>query len=163
MAIGINTLNNLLKSQPSNLPVTLCNENHQFRSVHKVSCTTRLACIPCSLGRRGCILCPALFEDDSSADAPFLLSLPFLLHCQAILQLDESRGLTLISHKFGFNLACHLGPTGALRIPIQQSSGSMVNFLEKQVSQSRDEYELRMSPSPAKLWLSIKGKPCGNR
>ena len=26
MAIGINTLNNLLKSQPSNLPVTLCNE-----------------------------------------------------------------------------------------------------------------------------------------
>ena len=102
MAIGLNTLIQLQKTQPSRLPVSFCNETHQFRSVHKVSCTSRLACIPCSLGPRGCILRPALFEDEHSSDAPFLLSLPFLLHCQATLHLDESRGLTLISSKFGF-------------------------------------------------------------
>eukprot|EP00435_Cladocopium_sp_Y103_P061430 s1179_g23.t1 len=142
MAIGINTLNMLQRSQPSNLPVTFCNETHQFRSVHKVSCTTRLACIPCSLGPRGCILRPAFFEDESSADAPFLLSLPFLLHCQTILHLDESRGLSMVSTKFGFKVACHLGPTGALRIPVQQFSDAMMTFLESQVFRSRDEYEL---------------------
>ena len=97
MAIGLNTLIQLQKTQPSRLPVSFCNETHQFRSVHKVSCTSRLACIPCSLGPRGCILRPALFEDEHSSDAPFLLSLPFLLHCQATLHLDESQGLTLIS------------------------------------------------------------------
>ena len=44
--------------------------------------------------------------------------------------------------KFGFKVACHLGPTGALRIPIQQFSETMIQFLEKQVSRNRDEYEL---------------------
>ena len=48
MAIGINTLQRLQKSQPSSLPISFCKETHQFGSVHKVSCTTRLACIPCS-------------------------------------------------------------------------------------------------------------------
>eukprot|EP00435_Cladocopium_sp_Y103_P056623 s299_g19.t1 len=142
MAIGLNTLNKLQESQPANLPITFCNETHQFRSVHRVSCTTRLACIPCSLGPRGCILRPALFEDDNSSDAPFLLSLPFLLHCQAILQLNESKGLSLVSQKFGFKVDCHLGPTGALRIPIQQFSESMVKFLRNQIGNNRDEYEL---------------------
>ena len=75
MDIGINTLNRLQESQPSSLPISFCNEIHQFRSVRKVSCTTKLACIPRSLGPHGCSLRPALFEDDSSADAPFLLSL----------------------------------------------------------------------------------------
>ena len=156
MAIGINTLMKLQESQPSSLPISFCNETHQFRSVHKVSCTTRLACIPCSLGPRGCILRPALFEDDSSSDAPFLLSLPFLLHCQATLHLDDSQGLMLISKRFGFKVQCFLGPTGALRIPIQQFTDSMVQFLEQQCSRSRDEYELMQtttvkSPTPSTL------------
>ena len=96
MAIGLNTLNLLQRSQPSELPITFC-KLHQFRSVHQVSCTTRLACIPSSLGPRGCILRPALFEEHSSADAPLLLSLPFLLHCRATLCLDEQRGLRLVN------------------------------------------------------------------
>jgi hypothetical protein len=40
---------------------------------------------------------PALFEEHSSADAPLLLSLPFLLHCRATLCLDEQRGLRLVN------------------------------------------------------------------
>ena len=142
MAIGLNTLEQLMKTQPSELPVSFCKETHQFRSVHKVSCTNRLACIPCSLGPRGCILRPALFEEDHSADAPFLLSLPFLLHCRAILHLDAEKGLCLVSQQFGFKVACHLGPTGALRIPIQQFTETMMTFLSNQVFQKRDEYEL---------------------
>ena len=107
MAIGLNTLNLLKQNQPSKLPITYCEEVHQFRSVHKVSSTKYLACIPCSLGPRGCVLRPALFEDDSSANVPFLLSLPFLLHCQATSQLDLNRGRTLTSNKYGFSVACH--------------------------------------------------------
>jgi hypothetical protein len=144
MDIGINTLNRLQESQPSSLPmpISFCNEIHQFRSVRKASCTTKLACIPRSLGPHGCSLRPALFEDDSSADAPFLLSLPFLLHCQATLHLDDSQGLMPVSHRFGFKVQCYLGPTGAVRIPIQPFTDSMVQFLGQQCSRNRDEYEL---------------------
>ena len=142
MAIGLNTLNKLMNFQPPELPITFCDEVHQFRSVHKVSCTTQLACIPCSLGVRGSILRPALFEEEHCADAPFLLSLPFLLHCRAILHLDEDKGLSLVSQRFGFKVSCHLGPTGALRIPIQQFTDSMKKFLSTKVSKKRDEYEL---------------------
>ena len=112
MAIGLNTRLTIIQTQPSELPVTYHDELHQFRSVHQVSCTHRLACIPCSLGPKGCILRPALFEEQSSADAPFLLSLPFLLHCRATLILDEQQGLSLVSRKFGFKVQCFLGPTG---------------------------------------------------
>lgn len=142
MAIGLNTLQKLQLTQPSELPVTFYKEIHHFRSVHQTSCTTQLACIPCSLGPRGCILRPALFEEASCADAPFLLSLPFLLHCKAILCLDEQHGLKLVSKQFGFSVACHLGPTGALRIPIQQFTTEMISFLSQRIPKSSDEYEL---------------------
>ena len=142
MAIGLNTLLTIIQTQPSELPVTYQDELHQFRSVHQVSCTHRLACIPCSLGPKGCILRPALFEEQSSADAPFLLSLPFLLHCRATLILDEQQGLSLISRKFGFKVQCFLGPTGALRIPIQQFTREMIQTLSQQVSTDSREYEL---------------------
>ena len=59
----------------------------------------------------------------------FLLLLPFLLHCQATLHLDDSQGLLLVSHRFRFKIQCFLGPMGALRIPIQQFTDSMVQFL----------------------------------
>lgn len=142
MAIGLNTLSSIMQTQPPELPVTYHDELHQFRSVHQVSCTHRLACIPCSLGPKGCILRPALFEESSSADAPFLLSLPFLLHCRATLILDEQQGLSLMSRKFGFKVRCFLGPTGALRIPIQQFTGEMIQALSQQVSSDSREYEL---------------------
>lgn len=142
MAIGLNTLSSITQTQPPELPVTYHDELHQFRSVHQVSCTHRLACIPCSLGPKGCILRPALFEESSSADAPFLLSLPFLLHCRATLILDEQQGLSLMSRKFGFKVRCFLGPTGALRIPIQQFTGEMIQALSQQVSSDSREYEL---------------------
>ena len=159
MAIGLNTLLNLMQTQPDRLPITYQNELHQFRSVHQVSCTHRLACIPCSLGPKGCILRPALFEDSSSADAPFLLSLPFLLHCRATLILDEQQGLALVSRKFGFKVQCFLGPTGALRIPIQQFTSEMVQTLSQQVSTDSREYELlrtEHSPTidPGAPWFS---------
>lgn len=142
MAVGLNTLMSIIQTQPSELPITYCDELHQFRSVHQVSCTHRLACIPCSLGPKGCILRPALFEEPSSADAPFLLSLPFLLHCRATLILDGQQGLALVSRKFGFKVQCFLGPTGALRIPIQQFSREMIQSLSQQVSSDSREYEL---------------------
>lgn len=50
MAIGLNTLSSIMQTQPPELPVTYHDELHQFRSVHQVSCTHRLACKPCSLG-----------------------------------------------------------------------------------------------------------------
>ena len=142
MAIGLNTLKKLQETQPSELPITFRNEKHQFRSVHKVSCTNRLACIPCSLGPRGCVLRPAVFEEEHSSEAPFLLSLPFLLHCQATLVLDEDSGLALVSNRFAFKVQCHLGPTGALRIPIQQFTTLMMRHLVEQLDYNTDEYEV---------------------
>ena len=94
------------------------------------------------MGPRGCILRPALFEEQSSADAPLLLSLSFLLHCKATLCLDEQRGLWLVSQHLGFSVPCHLGPTGALRIPIQQFTSDMISFLSQRIPKTSDEYEL---------------------
>ena len=139
LAIGLNTLNLLQRSQPSELPITFCKELHQFRNVHQVSCTARLACIPSSLGPRGCILRPALFEEHSSADTPLLLSLPFLLHCKATLCLDKQRGLPLVSQHLGFSVPCHLGPTGALRIPSQKFTSDMISFLSQRIPKTSDE------------------------
>lgn len=142
MAIGLVTLQKLQRTQPSELPIIFRNEKHQFRSVHKVSCTERLACIPCSLGPRGCVLRPAVFEEEHSSEAPFLLSLPFLLHCEATLILDENKGLTLVSKQFDFKVACHLGPSGALRVPIQQFTTLMMRHLVDQLGSNTDEYEV---------------------
>lgn len=142
MAIGINTLRKLAQTQPSSLPITFKNERHQFRSVHTVSTTHRVARIPSSIGQRGSILKPAVFEEGSSRDAPFLLSLPFLLHGQCTLVLNEQAGLSLHSKRCGFKIPCHLGPTGALRVPIQQFTDAMFGSLRKQIPSDRGEYEV---------------------
>lgn len=47
-----------------------------------------------------------------------------------------------MSRKFGFRVRCFLGPTGALRIPIQQFTGEMIQALSQQVSSDSREYEL---------------------
>ena len=56
--------------------------------------------------------------------------------------LDGQQGLALVSRKFGFKVQCFLGPTGALRIPIQQFSREMIQSLSQQVSSDSREYEL---------------------
>ena len=79
LAIGKNTLVKLMKHLPEGLHVHLVPAQNTFRSVHGVSSTNHLAAIPCALGPRGCYLRPALFDDGFGIDAPFLISLPFLL------------------------------------------------------------------------------------
>ena len=142
MAIGINTLNRLSETQPRELPIRFHYETHSFRSVHQVSTTHRVAHIPTSLGRRGSVLKPAVFEENLGADAPFLLSLPFLRHCQAVLHLDSHKGLQLVSERYQFSVQLHLGPSGALRVPLQDFSKEMFQFLQDRESQHGNEYEL---------------------
>ena len=142
MAIGLKTLRSFETGLPQELPIRYRQEIHHFRSVHQVSATSRIALIPTSLGPRGSVLKPAVFEDDYSASAPFLLSLPFMLHCGAILALDESRGLFLVSSKYDFKVRCHLGPTGALRIPLQDFDSTRIKHLLASHGDSGSEYEL---------------------
>ena len=46
MAIGINTLKRLMAFQPPELCIGFHHEEHQFRSVHQISRTTRVAHLP---------------------------------------------------------------------------------------------------------------------
>ena len=101
--------------------------------------------IPTSLGNRGSLLRPAVFESKESRTAPFLISLPFLLHCQAILHLDPSKGLRIHFKKFGFTVRCHLGPTGALRVPLSQFTKenlSCVMQAQEQLKAHHQEFEV---------------------
>ena len=99
-AVGSDTLARLLARQPEGLSACYKGEVHCFKSVNGVTRTNRVACVPTSLGKKGCILRPAVFEDGQSKTAPFLLSLPFLLHCQATMCLDPSKGLKLLRYHF---------------------------------------------------------------
>ena len=142
MAIGLNTLKQFQSTQPASLPIHFKKEKHQFRSVHKVSSTERVALIPTCIGPRGSILKPAVFEESHCCDAPFLLSLPFLLHCKCHLDLDEDAGLALVSKKYQFRLRCVLGPTGALRVRLQDFSDDMIQHLSQRMVTDQPEYEL---------------------
>ena len=70
-------------------------EQNRFKSVNGITSTEQVACIPCGLGKRGCFIKPAVFEDGMSKKAPFLLSLPFLMFCRASLELDPESGLRM--------------------------------------------------------------------
>ena len=87
-AIGSETLAKLVGHQPPGLGVSFVPESHQFKSVNGIPRTNKVACLATSLGPKGCILRPAVFEDPHGRHAPLLLSLPFLLHCRAVLHLD---------------------------------------------------------------------------
>lgn len=87
-AIGMETLQQLQQAHPKTLPIALLPEVHKFCSVHGVSCTSQVACIPSSLRPNGCILRPAVFQESHSSKAPFLLSLPFLLERRTTLELQ---------------------------------------------------------------------------
>lgn len=134
MAIGADTLQKLNKRLPETLKAGLVKETHRFRSVHGSSMTNYVAMIPTSLGKKGSILKPAVFDTEESRRAPFLLSLPFLLHCKAVLHLDPSQGLRIHFKQYGFTVPCHLGPSGALRVPL-------ACFLKNQLEHLRVAFE----------------------
>ena len=75
--------------------------------------------MPASLGPRGCFLKPAIFDEGVGKDAPFLMSLPFLLFCRATIELDPLNGLSLHFRRFRTKAKLYLGPTGALSIRVQ--------------------------------------------
>lgn len=137
LAIGQRTLEKLQEHIPNSLKIFLKPELNRFRSVHDTSTTSHVAIIPCALGPHGCFLKPAVFQgthdNDTSSQAPFLLSLPFLRHCGAVLILDRDQGLQLRLNKVNFQMPCHIGPSGALRVPLTQYTARMLTKLhEKQ-------------------------------
>ena len=137
MAIGSETLGKLIKHLPEELPILkVCQEN-RFKSVHGFSSTKHIATVPASIGHRGCILRPAIFDDECSRKAPFLISLPFLLHCRAIMHLDPTSQLRIHFRRYRFTALCHIGPTGALRMPLTQFTRQKVEQLRK----AYDEYQ----------------------
>ena len=129
LAIGMDTLRKMTRFIPEGLQIQLINSVNRFRSVHGTSTTHRLAVIPSSLGHKGSILRPAIFEDEHGKDAPFLLSLPLLLHGGSTIYLDSNSGLFLKLGDKGERIACHLGPTGALRVPVLQFTSTKINCL----------------------------------
>ena len=129
LAIGIKTLEKFQEKMPQNLKITLQKEFNRFRSVHQTSVTTKVASIPFSLGRKGTFLKPAVFETPGSEQAPFLLSLSFLLHCKGTLRLNPDEGLQLMVQGCKEPITLHLGPTGALRIPLQNYNEYQMNNL----------------------------------
>ena len=145
MAVGIDTLKKMNASLPPGLQTQLVPQEHRFRSVHGTSTTRYVAVIPTSLGKRGSFLRPAVFEHGESRTAPFLISLPFLIHCQAVLHLDPNKGLRINFRKLGFTVQCHLGPTGALRVPLSQftpESLAGVMSAQEQLRSSGKEFEV---------------------
>ena len=111
---------------PEPLRVTLQPEINRFKSVHGTSTTHKVANVPCSLGTRGTILRPAVFDGKASEEAPLLLSLSFLMHCNCELVLSQQEGLALKMQGVPDLVPLHIGPSGALRIPLQQFSKVMV-------------------------------------
>ena len=127
LAIGARTLREFAQHLPEPLKIILTPETNRFRSVHQTSVTSKVATIPCSLGTKGSFLKPAVFENEESSGAPFLISLSFLLHCH---------GEVILCHEQGLQLRLRgtpeLGPTGALRIPLQQYNQVQKHALERE-------------------------------
>ena len=145
MAVGADTLLRLSNHIPSSLCIGTVPQEHRFRSVNGTSTTSHLATIPTSLGHKGSILRPAIFQEGESRKAPFLISLPFLLHCRAVLYLDPQKGLRLYLRRFGFGVDCHLEPTGALRVPLNQFNKEQTKRLQQlhdQMQAGSKEFEI---------------------
>lgn len=145
MAIGLNTLQKFDQALPSGLQTQLNRQEHKFRSVHGTSTTKFAAVIPTSLGSKGSLLRPAIFDNPESRDAPFLISLPFLMHCRAVLHLDPSQGLSMELKRFGCHVKCHLGPSGALRVPLGQFTKEMmkrIRIAQQQFQGQETEFEI---------------------
>ena len=80
---------------------------------------------------RGTILRPAVFDGKASEEAPLLLSLSFLMHCKCELVLSQPEGLALKMQGVPGLVPLHIGPSGALRIPLQQFSKVMINGIHQ--------------------------------
>lgn len=144
MAIGLNTLKRFDQALPSGLQTSIVPQEHRFRSVHGTSTTKYVAAIPTSLGQRGSLLRPAVFETNASRDAPFLISLPFLMFCHAVLYLDPRAELKVEFRKFKFSAPCHIGPTGSLRVSLADFSADHIKRLQKaqeEFQQGSEEFE----------------------
>ena len=151
-AVGIKTLRKLLPLLPPELPVVSRRSINRFRSVHGTSETERIALVPCSLGPKGCFINPALFEDGFGQEAPFLLSLPFLLKSQGRLILDKDSGLGLQMQNPEFFIPCHLGPSGALRIQLTNFTARMKHHLSNyQVGRQNEDFEILSLNHSSKL------------
>ena len=150
MAIGLNTLKRLDQALPEGLQTSIVPQEHRFRSVHGTSTTKYVAAIPTSLGHRGSLLRPAVFETSASRDAPFLISLPFLMFCHSVLHLDPSFELRVEFRRFKFSAPCHIGPTGSLRVSLADFSSENIRRLQQaQVEfQGRETIKRWASPIP---------------
>ena len=137
-AIGKETLDRMISRYPQGVQPCYKPEEHVFKSVNGLSRTQRVACLPASLGPGGCILRPAVFEDGQSSKAPFLISLPFLLFCRAQLDLDPQRGLRMKLRRFNHEIPLHIGPTGALRVPLDQFDETMLKHLRSALDNLRE-------------------------
>eukprot|EP00435_Cladocopium_sp_Y103_P007288 s2718_g2.t1 len=148
--IGIKTLEHLNKHIPSPLKVFTREVNNRFKSVHGTSETSKVALIPCSLGPKGCYLNPAIFESGFGVNAPLLLSLPFLLKSKSTLVVDPDHGLGLQMEQPKWFIPCHLGPSGALRIPLNHYNRRMIYHLHKfQHGSNTKEFEVLNVLCPA--------------
>ena len=173
MAIGSDTLDEYSQGLPAGMSVALHPEAHNFHSIHGTSTTRNAANIPTSRGDRGSILKPAVFEEGSNQKAPFLLSLPLMLYLRATLELDPQEGRSLTSRSFNFKVPLHLGPTGALRVPLQQFNQHIERHVTSQIGKNSavKEYEILISiTGPGKLavdgctdptFTSIPANPSG--
>ena len=155
LAIGNQTLQHFHLQLPTSLKITLHPEVNRFKSVHQTSTTTKVASIPCSLGVKGSLLRPAVFDDDYSQHAPFLLSLSFLIHCHGELMLSPEKGLRVKIRGESEEIPLHLGPTGALRIPLQRFNEVKIKNLARRQKErlevEKNEFEvlnLNTKPQP---------------
>ena len=164
MAIGMQTLKCLADHLPADLPVGLVPQEHRFRSVHGRSTTSHVASLPTSLGPSGALLRPAVFENPESTHAPFLISLPFLLFCRAVLYLDPTNGLKIHFRKLNFTVPCHIGPTGALRIPLCQFDSRKrhkVREAQREFADRRSEFEVLRVQETSSISQTLEDcQPC---
>ena len=67
-----------------------------------------------------------------------------MLYLRATLELDPQEGLSLTSRRFDFKIPLHLGPTGALRLPLQQFSQHIERYFTNQIDKNSavKEYEI---------------------
>ena len=95
-AIGLNTLHQLQKFLPSDLPIKFLNRKFRFAGIGGETVTNRVALLPVCFGRRPGVVHAAVLED--TPDAPFLLSLPILKALESQVHLARS---TLQYHAIG--------------------------------------------------------------
>ena len=87
-AIGLNTLQQLQKFLPSELPIKFLNRKFRFAGIGGETVTNRVAMLPVCFGRRPGVVHAAVLED--TPNAPFLLSLPILKALGAQVHLSNS-------------------------------------------------------------------------